>query len=141
VQWNDLWLAKIPICIQIMKIDGSFPLPAFVQNWSYVPAAETTVDLAYSFLPLSQRSSLGEPGASATACCLEAKASTDAIRRFRSIVLVDTPSGLAWMEAGSVSCSAGDCCAMASSLIQILLDLALSASSLPRQEVRQYRIA
>jgi hypothetical protein len=32
-----------------------------VQNWFHVPAAETPADLAYSFLPLSPRSVLGNP--------------------------------------------------------------------------------
>ena len=108
------------------------PLPAFVQNWSHVPAAETSVDLTYPLLPFSPQPVLGESRPSATACGLKAKASAAAIRRFRPAVLGDTETILVRMEASVGPGTTGDCSAMAPGCAPAVLDMALAAPKSPR---------
>ena len=78
---------------------------------------------------------------SATACCLESKASAAAVCRFRQIVLGDARSALAGMEAGVDPCPTGDRCRLASRWIQVVLEVALAASHACGKKVCKQRIA
>jgi hypothetical protein len=96
----ELWLAKMENCIWVKQIDSASSSPAFVQNWSHVPLAEASADLAYPLLPLSLRSALGELGASTTVCGLDAKDDRNRDLPLLIDCSVHVATVLVWMEAG-----------------------------------------
>jgi hypothetical protein len=84
---------------------------------------------------LSLRSRPGKPGSAATTLRFEKEESSVATCRFRPIVLGAVAPILERVKASVYPRPARNCCSLASSRIQALLDVALAASETCRQKM------
>jgi hypothetical protein len=116
-------------------------LASILLQMAYAPFAEALFRPARSVCPFPPQPAFGELGSSTTARSLEKETPSAAICCTGQIVLGDISAALAGMEASIDPRPDGDRHSLASSRIQVVLDVALAASEPLGKKMRQQEIA